>query len=129
MAVLSLETVWGCIQGTDMSSMQDGEFHLEFTEAARRLWLQINQVSTPQGIAVLDYSGRSLCLHMQLCADDFLMQWSVVEVNCIRMQINAFGPDCHAGGQPLYEIFTEAVQLLQKLQYSPYPLVPFSRTW
>ena len=45
------------------------------------------------------------------------------------MQINAFGPDCHAGGQPLYEIFTEAVQLLQKLQYSPYPLMPFSRTW
>lgn len=45
------------------------------------------------------------------------------------VQINAFGPDCHAGGQPLYEIFTDAVQLLQKLQYSPYPMVPFSRMW
>ena len=45
------------------------------------------------------------------------------------MQINAFGPHCDAGGQPLYELFTEAVQLLQQLQFSAVPLVPFSPTW
>ena len=44
-------------------------------------------------------------------------------------QINAFGPDCHAGSQPLYEVFTDAVQLLQQLQHSAFPLLPFSPTW
>lgn len=44
-------------------------------------------------------------------------------------QINAFGSDCHAGGQPLYEVFTDAVRLLQQLQHLAFPLLPFSPTW
>ena len=48
------------------------------------------------------------------------------------MQINAFGPHCDAGGQPLYELiqlYTHAVQRLHQLQFSAVPLVPFSPTW
>lgn len=110
--------------------MQGVDFHLEFSEAARRLWLQINQVC--RAFRAEDSVERRLDTLGQTV---IFSQMNAVQAAPLpdrksqNMQINAFGSDCHAGEQPLYEIFTEAVQLLQQLQYSPYPLVPFSLKW
>ena len=113
-----------------MVRLQGVDFDLEFTEAARRLWLQINQVCRASRAEVcvgrrLDILGRSHILSRM----NTVHAAPLPDRKSQNMQINAFGSDCHAGGQPLYEIFTEAVQLLQQLQYSPYPLVPFSPKW